>query len=129
MRNRLIELLRQIDFDFSEESVCASEDGYKGAPDFAEFFADHLLAEGVIVPPCKVGQTVYAVSNYYGGEWRIYECRVDNFTAYKTNIFMSISDREGYNFGANICEIGKMVFLTREEAEMKLKENSNACNN
>ena len=89
-----------------------------------ETIADYFLANGVIVPPCKVGQTVYAVSNYYGGEWRIYECRVDNFTVYEINIFMSISDREYYNFGANTCEIGKTVFLTKEEAEKALAERS-----
>lgn len=97
------------------------KESFKNANSIEEL-ADKLIDAGVIVPPCKVGQTVYAVSNYYGGEWRIYECRVDNFTVYKTNIFMSIADREGYNFGANICEIGKTVFLTREEAEKALKE-------
>lgn len=107
MRDRLIELISQVQY----------MGGLEGK------LADYLLAEGVIVLPCKVGQTVYAVSNYYGGEWRIYECRVDNFTVYEKNIFMSISDREGYNFGANICEIGKTVFLTREEAE-KARERS-----
>ena len=62
MRDRLIELLRQIEFDYSEECVCAFEDGYKGAPDFAKFFVDHLLVNRVIVLPCKIGDTIYFVS-------------------------------------------------------------------
>lgn len=110
MRDRLIELI-------GESSIW----NLKQQPLLVEQIADHLLANGVIVPPCKVWDTVYAVSNYYGGEWRVYECRVDNFSVYEKNTFMSISNREGYNFGANICEIGKTVFLTREEAEQALK--------
>lgn len=116
MRDRLIELCKKIPYGVSV--------GAKFEQHFCEKIADYLLANGVIVPPCKVGQTVYAVSNYYGGEWQIYECRVDNFTVYEKNTFMSISNPEGYNFGANICEIGKTVFLTREEAEKALMERS-----
>lgn len=112
MRDRLIGLIKG-----SSEYICDSAA-------LIERLADHLLANGVIVPPCKVGQTVYAVSNYYGGEWQIYECRVDNFTVYEKNTFMSISNPEGYNFGANICEIGKTVFITKEEAEKALAERS-----
>lgn len=108
MRERLIELI--------EEVVTINGSVY------SEDIADYLIANGVIVPPCRVGDTVYAVSNYYGGEWQIYECRVDNFTVYKTNTFMSIGNREGYIFGANICEIGKSIFFTRELAEKALKE-------
>lgn len=40
-RNRLIELI---------------EEWYKNAP--TQYLADHLLANGVIVPPCKVGDRV-----------------------------------------------------------------------
>ena len=87
-----------------------------------ESVADYLIANGVIVPPCKVGDMVYTVSRYYGGIWKIYECRVDGFTVYKRNVFMSISNDEHYCFGVNICEIGKTVFLTKEEAEKALKE-------
>lgn len=56
MRDRLIELLKKADeyasgvcTDYNEaQAVCA----------------DCLLAEGVIVPPCKVGDTVYCVWQY-----------------------------------------------------------------
>ena len=77
-------------------------------------------SDNVIELPCKVGDTIYAVSNDFGGEWQVYECRIDNFTVYEKNTFMSISDRDGYNFRANICEIGKTAFLAREEAEQAL---------
>ena len=130
MRDRLIELLRQIEFDYSEECVCAFEDGYKGAPDFAKFFVDHLLDNGVIVPPCKAGDTVYKVV----ADKRVkkpYECKVVGFW---------FSELEGYNnahlvryvngvfdssFSVPIGEFGKTVFLTKEESEKALAEENN----
>lgn len=57
-RDRLIELIKQVNFDFSEECVACLEDGYKATPMLEEFFADYLLANGIIVPLCKVGDKV-----------------------------------------------------------------------
>lgn len=107
MRERLIELISKVQY----------MGGLEGK------LADHLLANGVIVPPCKVGGTVYVVSRYYGGIWQIYECYVDSLTVYNADIFMSLKSTDGwYNFGVNVWEIGKTSFLTREEAEKALKE-------
>lgn len=33
---------------------------------FSDFLADYLLANGVIVPPCKVGDTVYFIGGIHG---------------------------------------------------------------
>lgn len=87
-----------------------------------EWLADYLLAEGVIVPPVKIGQTVYVVSRYYGGFWRTHECRIDSLTIYEKHMFMTLFDSENLDFGIEISEIGKTVFLTREEAEKALAE-------
>lgn len=51
MRDRLIELIDE----YTE--LLSARDIHQA--DFAEEFADHLLAAGVIVPPCKVGDKVY----------------------------------------------------------------------
>lgn len=51
MRDKLIEILKQIDFEYGDEFVGMFEDGYKGAPPMAEFFADHLIANNVFVLP------------------------------------------------------------------------------
>ena len=59
MRDRLVELMKQINFDFCEECVACTEDGYKTLPMLEDYFADYLIENGVIVPPCKVGDTVY----------------------------------------------------------------------
>ncbi len=113
MRDRLIELLNET---FSEQYE-------KRGLLTAEHTADFLLANGVIVPPCKVGDTVYVVSRYYGGIWQIYECFVDSLTVFNGDIFMSLKSSDGwYNFGVNVWEIGKTAFLAREEAEKALEE-------
>ena len=87
--------------------------------------ADYLIENGVIVPPVKVGQTVFVVSRYYVGDWEIYQCEVDAITIYDKNTFISCVAKDvrfgKINFGLNISEFGKTVFLTREEAEKMLK--------
>ena len=111
MRNRLIELI--------QESV-------KGcARNWAEVIAEYLLENGVIVPPCKVGDMVYVISRYYAGDWEVYKCEIDAITIYENNTFISCIANDvrfgKINFGLNISEIGKTVFLTKEEAKSKLK--------
>ena len=66
--------------------------------------AEYLLEHGVIVPPCKVGDTVYSI------EMRI----VDKRLKYKVCEIP---------FSLTLWENGwKDIFLTREEAERALKE-------
>jgi hypothetical protein len=123
MRDRLIELLRQIEFDYAEDCVCAFEDGYKCAPDFAKYFVDHLLAEGVIVPKVKIGDKLYAinaararVNEYIVTHLEMYECGIKIFGR-------PIYCRDEYwlcwsqDLGNDEC----CVFLTREEAEKALE--------
>ena len=110
MRDRLIELI---------ESA-----RYWGA-NTSEEIVDHLLAEGVIVPPCKVGQTVYVIQLR-----EIYECRVNEICISAGNNNVVVLDRfiKGFlirRYGKEYFNaFGKTVFLTREEAEKALKERS-----
>ncbi|MBR5535760.1 MAG: hypothetical protein IKU60_03840 [Clostridia bacterium] len=67
-----------------------------------EIEADHLLANGVIAPPCKVGDTVYQTDGV-----RVYESTV------KTVLFVT----DGIAFDESA--IGSSVFLKREEAALK----------
>ena len=100
------------------------------AKHWADIIADHLLAEGVIVPPvCMVGQTVYIPWNY-GGARGITFCEVTHIiTDYKKSYVRTnfSTDDEGFweafNGGQFAFEdFGKTVFLTREEAEKALAE-------
>jgi hypothetical protein len=56
MRDRLIELILECSTYTPEYSEQARL--------HAEYLAQHLLNEGVIVPPCKVGQKVYCIWQY-----------------------------------------------------------------
>lgn len=103
-RERLIELLKH-------------EFGTK----VSEITADYLLANGVIVPPCKVGDTVYCIAELCGNcecfnepmrEEFIETCR----NCEKKEIITCAFDYE------LIAEFGKTVFCTREEAEAALAE-------
>ena len=100
------------------------------AKHWADIIADHLLANGVIVLPVKVGQTVY-VPWWGDGQRGVAYVEVDeiNFYDSKMNYMFLIdmaSDDESFNqaFGGWITGdcIGDTVFLTREEAEKALAE-------
>lgn len=112
-KDRLIELMHEF---FGVDPM------YYGVD--ADALADHLIAEGVIVPPCKVGDKVYKITRN-----KVKECEV---------VFVGISADERcshFNFVENYADgtfkqsysmvfevIGKTVFRTKEEAEEKLKE-------
>ena len=102
------------------------------------FIADHLLANGVIVPPCKVGDTVYYINRSYHIELKkdaIYEAKVVRIvtTSLGTSLVIQIRGEWGCIQQSNIdCietpdvkDFYKTVFLSKEEAEEKLKELNN----
>ena len=117
MRDRLIELRHEA----MKLSKNASSDIERDM-----IFADYLLANGVIVPPCKVGDTVYVVDGSAD------EVAIGVITHLEYNIYTTprewIAIRvEHPIFGLRHIKekvdlaIGKTVFLTREEAERALK--------
>ena len=90
--------------------------------------ADYLLDHGVIVPPCKVGDTVYKILDV---EWDVGE-----FVVYNTHYIHNDHKIIRYDAECHSHEdiddiwfydddIGKTVFLTREEAEKALKAREN----
>ena len=115
-RERMIELLN----GYYEETGLAIVHYF--TDDESEMIADYILSDGWIRFPCKVGDTVYVISRYYTGTWEIYSCTVEYITKYKSNSFINAVFSRDINFGLNIVEFGKTVFLTREEAEKALAE-------
>lgn len=107
-RDRLIELLEQAK-EKAKGTLGSMNNG------FGAWYADYILADGWIRPPCKVGDKVYRIFN---GE--IYEHKVSNI------IYRGLQSRwqiDCIPFMAYVYdEIGKTVFLTKEEAEEKLTE-------
>ena len=122
MKDRLKELLEKAD----ETIIGFSIEGDIG------ILADHLLAEGVIVPPCKVGDTVYRPIITSRGEPAIWEIIVSRISV---DIDAKGVDPTSYVIGrlkkthcgesADFREFGKTVFLTREEAEKHLRRSKN----
>jgi hypothetical protein len=78
-----------------------------------EDVVDHLIANGVMVPPCKVGDSIFRVGNSEIWEWLI-----EHIEIYEDEICF-VDDGENY-FTPD--KIGKTVFLTKEAAEKALKE-------
>lgn len=132
-RERLIEILE----DTLHEWECDVQ------PETLSQIAEHLLENGVIVPPCKVGDKLYAISDTRIVECTCYDMNIGN----KVTICASFKcdyDCEGCPFnnwvqeytGEYSCsgeygdcffeedDFGKTVFLTREEAEKALAERS-----
>ena len=82
----------------------------------AESLADYLLANGVIVLPCKVGDTVYYITGI--GHNLVKPAKVKEIIIDENGIKDLYVQGDGYDF-ENSFDI---FFLTREEAEEKLKE-------
>ena len=135
MRDRLVELL--------DKAFLESDDNY-GMP-CTEQVADHLIENGVIVPPCKVGDTVYKLcsvnSNIKMGQmWdgkivktNCDRCGYRNCSCYNIGLreldkpyFINVvEDITIYNleFLVKIMPyFGTIYFTTKEQAEQKLKE-------
>ena len=76
----------------------------------------------LVVPPCKVGDTVYEVTSRKTiSEYRVKAIRVELFCTFiEWDIVAGFVDKS--IFGVPVDEIGKTVFLTREEAEAALEE-------
>ena len=101
-REKLIEILRKP--IFPHELV-----------DPIDAVADYLLDNGVIVLPCKVGDTIYRCGDPIK---KAYEWDIEHIEIYcDETVFIDDSDNEFTE-----TDIGKTVFLTREEAEAALKE-------
>ena len=118
MRDRLVELLNNT---FDEQY---SKRGLLTAP----HTADALLANGVIVPPCNVGTTLFFLYNSPYADKpdltpRIYKTTDWYFEVDKAGIVINTSDIHSFNKVYDYV-LGKTVFLTREEAEAALAERS-----
>jgi hypothetical protein len=133
-KERLVELIKQ-KIDCDREGIVP------------EWLANHLIANGVVVPLCKVGQTVYVITNKhpcYACKWCSDFCHRDCHIENKTELVVRKAKVDAVCFLDGVNEIhveiegtknlhrysstfyfhdfGKTVFLTREEAEKALAE-------
>lgn len=82
--------------------------------------ADYLIANGVVCPPCKVGDMVY----YFAGS-QICEGTVKSFITNTNENYYAIVCETKYNLTGFIkfgyWMFGKTVFLTKEDTEKALR--------
>ena len=117
-RDRLIELL--VNFRKPDNLITQMAERM-----IIEKIADYLLANGVIVPPCKVGDVVYQIMDIESVHRQILELKVLRIEIEEPTIrfWCQTVKKYRYNFGElDIEDFGKTVFLTKEEAEQILKE-------
>ena len=120
MRDRLIELLSKFERVCDESCTGIVESCYKCTK---RQLADHLLVNGVIVPPCKVGDTVYEIQPIRK-RVQAYEITTIKYNGHYWWFTWILKDRKGIYGnvdGFSSHQIGKTIFLTREEAERALK--------
>ena len=85
--------------------------------------ADSLLANGVIVPPCKVGDTVYYPSFNVG---MVFEYKIVSIKLNSKGLYVVLDNRlRNEQMTHRATQIGKTVFLTKEQAEQALAEVAN----
>ena len=119
MRDRLIELI------VDSENEIYRENRYFTDTERIAKVADRLLANGVIIPPVKVGQTIYAI--WSGGRKGIgiaeFEVRSINLDTPEDMEIVYRSKKLNATMVryANASDFGKTLFLTREEAEKALE--------
>lgn len=110
-RDRLIELLKASIYGNIDE-------GFYGPELDCENVADYLLANGVVVPPCKLGNTVW----FLYGENNILKMVCVGFLKTNRRLFVEIA-RNTNVFTTRYHAIwGEEVFSTKEKAELKMKE-------
>ena len=107
-RERLVELIKKVPYGVSV--------GAKFEQHFCEKMADHLIANNVVVLPCKVGQVLWFPSEYYNEPYSVFITKAEIYE--EETIMYSEGGTEWYDE-----DIGKTVFLSRKDAEAKLKEN------
>ncbi len=100
MRDRLVHLLFPASADLYENKI--------GIPEFA----DYLIANGVVVPPCKVGDKVYAFS-YPRTDIIVIDEEIVESLSFQVETDECYYDEDKF---------GKTVFFTKDQAEQKLKE-------
>lgn len=128
-RLKLAELLDYAGRDWEAYLDECHESEIQPVDTYDDYVADCLLANGVIVPPVKIGQMVYIPWNYDGTNGiafsEVTRIIIDGTGSYAITDLCSDDDGflEKYNYGKfDFADFGKTVFLTRKGAEKALAE-------
>lgn len=130
MRDRLVELLQKRSCFYNKSKCntrCSNCDYVTIDENDIGKLADHFLANGGIVPPCKVGDTVYVINEWEVEKTAVFSMKIESEDSGWV-VFLkarvtdnAIKSKDGYACIFKTFIFGKTVFLTREEAERTLK--------
>ncbi len=130
-KERLVELL---DGYYSEENTDVASQFMEGdsanvvtyfTEEDCEKIADYLLENGVITLPCKVGDTVYMAVGKWNTITGYEEDKCDGFFINRDGVLqIKVTARVGNHATYGI--LGRTAFLSREEAELAIK-NGEEC--
>jgi hypothetical protein len=110
-RERLIELVDKAKEEYANDVTDHTE---------TEYIVECLLDNGVIVPPCKVGDSCYPLPRY---RTPLVERKISRITYSKRNVIIGYYENDGqYRPPLRTRILGEDVFLAREEAEKALAE-------
>jgi hypothetical protein len=85
-----------------------------------EEYAEELVRQGVIVPPCKVGDIVFTI---FEGDIEALKVTYTKTEESSEFVYRYYDAKNKFlNMPFSDRSIGKTVFLTKEEAEQALKE-------
>ena len=116
VREKLVELLKEAPYNIFDNKL-----GGMLFDSCLGMIADHLINNGVTVLPVQVGDRLYEVTGRKTiSVYKVKAIRVELF-----GLFIEWDIVEGFVWqslsGINAGEIGKTVFLSREEAEKALE--------
>lgn len=125
MYKKLKELLRGI--NAAPEITCPrfNKEGCKGCKfdkgcvcDIEGREAAYLLANGVLCPPCKVGDTVWAIIRD-----TVRECQIHHYKIFSETQVICFEEKayRGRHYEWSAGYVGVTLFKTKEEAEEALK--------
>ena len=115
-RDRLIELFKKIEYTSFPEMTMKANLGNQFTDYALNSIVNELLANGIIAPPCKVGDKVYAIGVITG---QIIESVVTSIVYSGNNIFLHLENETVVDV---FQQLGKTIFLTKEGAEKALIE-------
>ena len=130
MRDRLVELLLNGEKQFFDTKA-------NRTTPLQSYLSNYLIENGVIVPPCKIGDTVYEViayknkaNNRIDGHIRpcvVKSIHLSDAHSKKDEPYITLGAGGSYLHGSyikrvHIDEFGKSVFPNEDQAEQKLKE-------
>lgn len=110
-RDRLVKILQN-----RTKDPCSLQGLYEWADDIA----DHLLENGVIVPPCNVGDHVFVVYGLEVQHTSVSSVKIESDGVQLAFILKCMVLQGGARFEEFL--FGKTAFLTRKEAEKALKD-------